>query len=161
MGGRIIKMDIKDDGVRRVTIPDPSKCHICENYLHGIGNCKFCHFEYDDSLPWTTDNFDIFSLDDDCEWSFLQIQYRLKSKGINVLQVLNWWGDNPIVLFGVTAHPSKVAKALGVNEDCIVSDLDIGIMIINLFKEKALRTIFRNVDGEDVSFAELLEGKEK
>ena len=120
---------------------DKNRCHICENYLHGIERCKYCSFEYDDNLPWTNDNdFDIFEIDDDVEWSFLQIQYRLKSKGIDVLQVLNWGDDDSIVLTGVRAYPEKVAKALGVNKECIVSDSDVGIMVINLFKEKVIRT---------------------
>ena len=118
-----------------------NKCHICSNYLHGINRCKYCSFEYDDDLPWTNDTeWDIFSIDDDVEWSFLQIQYRLKSKGIDVLQVWNWCpDDNAIVLVGVRAYPDKVAKALQIHRESIVSDLDVGIMVINLFKEKYLR----------------------
>ena len=120
---------------------DKNRCHICENYLHGIERCKYCSFEYDDNLPWTNDvDWDIFEIDDDVEWSFLQIQYRLKSKGIDVLQVLNWGDDDSIVLTGVRAYPEKVAKALGVNTECIVSDSDVGIMVVNLFKEKVMRT---------------------
>ena len=120
---------------------DKMKCHICSNYLHGIERCKYCSFEYDDNLPWTNDTeFDIFSIDDDVEWSFLQIQYRLKSKGVDVLQVYNWYpDDNCIVLIGVRAYPDRVARALGVHRDCIVSDLDAGIMVVNLYMEKCLR----------------------
>ena len=120
---------------------DKMKCHICSNYLQGIERCKYCSFEFDDGLPWTNDvDFDIMDIVDEVEWSFLQIQYRLKSKGIDVLQVLNWYDDNSIVLTGVRAYPEKVARALGVNQECIVSDSDVGIMVINLFKEKVMRT---------------------
>ena len=117
------------------------KCHICSNYLHGIERCKYCSFEFDDDLPWTNDReWDIFEIDDDEEWSFLQIQYRLKSKGIDVLQVYNWYpDDNAMVLVGVRAYPDRVARALGVHQECIVSDLDVGIMVINLYMERHLR----------------------
>jgi rubredoxin len=95
---------------------DKMKCHICSNYFHGLGQCKYCEFEYDDSLPWTTDTeWDIFDVDSEVEWSFLQIQYRLKSRGVDCLQVLDWWDNSVIVLIGVRAFPSKVAEALKVH----------------------------------------------
>ena len=120
---------------------DKMKCHICSNYLQGIQRCKYCSFEFDDDLPWTNDvDFDILNIDNDVEWDFLQIQYRLKSKGIDVLQVLSWWDDNILVLIGIRAYADKVARALGVNRECIVEDLEVGIMVINLFKEKVMRT---------------------
>lgn len=120
---------------------DKMKCHICANYMQGIERCKYCSFEFDDDLPWTNDvDFDILNIDNDVEWDFLQIQYRLKSKGIDVLQVLSWWDNNILVLIGIRAYADKVAMALGVNRECIVEDLDIGIMVINLFKEKVMRT---------------------
>ncbi len=120
---------------------DKMKCHICSNYLHGIERCKFCSFEYDDDLPWTNDvNWDIFEIDDDVEWSFLQIQYRLKSQNIDCLQVINWFDDNVIILIGCNAYMDRIARALGVDEESMVQDLDIGITVINLFKEKVIRT---------------------
>ena len=64
---------------------------------------------------------------------------RLHYKGIDVLQVINWFEDNVIILIGCNAYMDRIARALGVHEDCIVSDLDMGIMVINLFKEKWLR----------------------
>ena len=119
---------------------DRMKCHICSNYLHGIERCKYCSFEYDDSLPWTDPcQWDVLDLDDDVEWSFLQIQYRLKSKNIDCLQVINWFEDNVIILIGCNAHMDRIARALGVHVDCMVQDLDIGITVVNLFKEKYLR----------------------
>ena len=114
-------------------------CKICDNYLFGLDRCKYCSFEYRDDLPWTSDDFDIFEIDSDMEWSFLQIQYRLKSKSINCLQVLDWADNNVLVLIGVHGSPCKVAKALRVHEECISSDSDIGIMVINLYQEKAIR----------------------
>lgn len=120
---------------------DRMKCHICSNYLHGIERCKFCSFEYDDDLPWTNDvDWDIFEIDDDIEWSFLQIQYRLKSQNIDCLQVINWFDDNVIILIGCNAYMDRIARALGVDKESMVQDLDIGITVINLFKEKVIRT---------------------
>lgn len=117
-----------------------NKCRVCDNYMRGTDTCKFCHFEWATEYPPTDDyGWDIFDIDDDVEWSFLQIMDRLKYKGIDVLQVINWYDDNVIILIGVRDYPDKVARALGVHEDCIVSDLDMGIMVINLFKEKWLR----------------------
>lgn len=117
-----------------------NKCRVCENYLRGVDTCKFCHFEWALEYPPTDDyGWDVLDLDDDVEWSFLQIMDRLHYKGIDVLQVINWFDDNVIILIGVKDYADKVARALGVHEDCIVSDLDLGIMVINLFKEKWLR----------------------
>ena len=117
------------------------KCHICSNYNHIHEECSNCKFEYDDNLPWTNDDsWDIFKINDDEEWSHLQIMYRLKKFDIDVLQVYNWVpDDNSIVLVGVRAYPERVARALGVDMESIVSDLDAGIMVINLFKERYLR----------------------
>lgn len=143
-------------------IMSSTKCKICEHYLFGIGRCKFCNFQYDDSLPWTSDDWDIFDVDSEVEWSFLQIQYRLKSCGVDCLQVLDWWDNSVIVLIGVRAFPSKVASALGVNEECISSDADIGIMVINLYQEKAMRTLFKDtVNDRDVTVDELLGGEDE
>lgn len=142
---------------------DNMKCHICSNYLHGLERCKYCEFEYDESLPWCDDTeWDIFDVDSEVEWSFLQIQYRLKSKGVDCLQVLDWWDNSVIVLIGVVAFPWKVARALGVHEECISSDSDIGIMVINLYKEKAMRTLFKDtVNDEEVTVDELLGGEDE
>lgn len=119
---------------------DSVKCKICTNYLYGIKRCKFCEFEYNDGLPWTNDiEWDIFDIDDEVEWSFLQIQYRLKSKNIDVLQVINWFDDNVIILIGAKASSRDIADCLQVHEESMVQDQDIGITVINLFKEKWLR----------------------
>ena len=117
------------------------KCHNCENYLHGLERCKFCSYQFDDSLAWNDNSkWDIFEIDDEIEWSFLQIQYRLKAHGIDCLEVINWCpNDNVIVIFGVKSYPEKVAEVLGVHRDSIVSDSEIGIMVINLFMEKYFR----------------------
>ena len=120
---------------------DRMKCHICSNYLQGIERCKYCNFEYDDSLPWTDPcEWDVLDLDDDVEWSFLQIMYRLKAFKIDCLQVFNWFDNDDILLIGVREmYPDRIAKALGVHKECISLDSDVGICVVNLFKEKYLR----------------------
>lgn len=116
------------------------KCRVCKHYISEDQGCNKCEFDWSDEYPPVLDDeWDIFNIDDDVEWSFLQIQDRLKYNGIDCLQVLNWYDDNAIVLIGVKAYGDRVAKALGVHEECISEDLDIGIMVVNLFKEKWLR----------------------
>lgn len=116
------------------------KCRVCENYLRGIDACKFCSFEWATEYPPCDDwEWDILDLDDEIEWSFLQIQDRLKFKGIDCVMVLNWYDANAILIMGCMAYASTLAQALGVHEECIVQDLQYGISIINLFKEKWLR----------------------
>ena len=113
-------------------------CKICKNFENE--ECKFCSFEFDEDLPWTNDEkWDIFNINDNIEWSYLQIMYRLKSKGIDCLQVLDWYDNNAIVIIGCNAFNSRVADALGVHEECMVSDEDVGIKVVNLFKELYLR----------------------
>ena len=126
---------------------DKMKCHICSNYLHGIERCKYCSFEYDNSLPWTDPvDWDVLSIDDDVEWSFLQIMYRLKSRNIDCLQVFNWFDGDDILITGIREmYPDLIAKALGVHKECISLDSDVGICIVNLFMEKCLRKLDEKV----------------
>ena len=111
------------------------KCRSCRNFLWKLNNCKFCSYEHIDNK----NDWDILDLDDEEEWSFLQIQYRLKDKGIDCLQVINWFDGNVVILIGVRAYPEKVARALNVHQAVISDDSDIGIMVINLFQEKYVR----------------------
>lgn len=116
------------------------KCRVCKHYISEDEGCTKCEFDWSDEYPPVLDDeWDIFNIDDDVEWSFLQIQDRLKYKGIDCLQVLNWYDGNAIVLIGVKAYGERVAKALGMHSECISEDSEIGIMVVNLFKEKWLR----------------------
>ena len=116
------------------------KCSVCENYLRGVDRCKFCSFEWATTYtPCDDVSWDIFELDEEEEWSFIQIQDRLKYKGIDCLMVLNWCDDNVILLMGCNAYAHKIANALNVHKECIVQDLDYGVTVINLFMEKPLR----------------------
>lgn len=112
------------------------KCRVCKHYISEDEGCTKCEFDWSDEYPPVLDDeWDIFNIDDDVEWSFLQIQDRLKYKGIDCLQVLNWYDGNAIVLIGVKAYGERVAKALGMHSECISEDSEIGIMVVNLFKE--------------------------
>ena len=81
---------------------------------------------------------DILDLDDDIEWSHLQIMYRLKAKDINCIRADIWFNNNIAVVVGANASNYKIAKALGIHERCISSD-EYGMKIINLYEEKAIR----------------------
>ncbi|WP_458456506.1 hypothetical protein [Methanobrevibacter sp.] len=116
------------------------KCSVCENYLRGIDTCKFCSFEWATSYnPCLDEEWDILNIDEEEEWRFKQIQDRLKYKGIDCLIVLDWFGDNIILLFGCNDHNARIARALDVHEECIVNDLEYGVVGINLYKEKMIR----------------------
>ena len=116
------------------------RCNNCSNYLSKLERCKFCYYEFDESLSWNNDDdWDILELDDDVEWSHLQILYRLHSKGIECLFADIWWDNNMAFLVGVKASDERVARALGIKEEVIYNDYEHGLMILNLFKEKYLR----------------------
>ena len=123
------------------------KCRVCENYLRGLDNCKYCSFEWAKEYPPCIDTpYDIFEMDDDIEWSHLQLLDRLHYKGIECLFADIWVDNNIAYLIGVRADKSRVADALHISEDVIYSDPDKGFMIINLFQEKYLRGLLSD-DG--------------
>ena len=111
------------------------KCVYCANYFKELGTCKFCHYEYQ---PLDED-WDIFELDDDVEWSHLQIQHHLADNGIECIMADIWVDENVAFLVGCYAKPNRIADALGINEECIYSEDMHGLVIINLFQEKWLR----------------------
>ena len=114
------------------------KCEICTHFING--ECKYCQFEYDEEYnPFRNDDWDILDLDDECEWSHLQIQYRLWAKGIECLMADIWYGNNLAYLIGVKASRRDVADALNIHEDVVYDAGEMPILIINLFQEKYLR----------------------
>lgn len=131
---------------------DKMRCNICDNYLRGIEKCKFCHFEWASELPWTDDvSWDILDIDEEIEWEHLQIQYRLKAKGIECLLVDVWFDSNLVILFGVKDTARRIAKALNVDEDIIYCNIEQGYCIVNLYQEKAIRL---GLDEEIGNFGE-------
>ena len=116
------------------------KCRVCDNYLSGINTCKFCSFEWRTDYPPTIDvPFDIFDLNDDDEWTHLQLLDRLHYKGIECLRADIWFDNNLAYLIGVKASRERVAEALHLHPEVVYSNPEDCIMIINLFQEKYLR----------------------
>lgn len=105
--------------------------------MYGLDSCKFCHFEYDEF--YTRDDWDILNLDDDEEWSHLQVLKRLHSKNLPCLFVDMWTDNNMVVLIGCNVFSNKLAEVLGVHEECIYNEPDQAFVIINLYQEKCLR----------------------
>jgi hypothetical protein len=116
-----------------------TKCNICSNYLNGVDRCKYCEFEYDEEYnPCRDDDWDILDLDDNEEWSHLQIMDRLLYKGIKCYEADIWWNRNMAYLLGCDGKDHEIASALGIHEEIISNSCD-GLIILNLFQEKYLR----------------------
>lgn len=124
------------------------KCDLCKHREY-IGStdpfrlsdwkCDYCKFEYDDTLPYHKDDWDIFSLDDDFEWSHLQILHRLHIKGVPCISADIWSDNNIAILIGCNAFSSKIASALNIHEDVVYAGNDNCFVVINLYMEKVLR----------------------
>ena len=123
------------------------KCKICTNYDFIDEKCCNCEFEFDEDLYWNNDEkWDILELDDDYEWSHLQIMYRLKSKNIECITADIWWDNDLAIIIGADKSVESVAEALGVSDDVVYDAGLKPLYIINLFKEKWLRGYFNDVD---------------
>ena len=117
-----------------------NKCKICEKYDFEKEQCSFCKFEYAEDLYWNDDSqWDILKMDDDIEWSHLQIMYRLKAKNIDCLYTDIWFDNKLAYILGAKASGKDVAQALGVHEEVVYDGGENPILIINLFQEKYLR----------------------
>lgn len=114
-----------------------NKCGYCENYMVGLDECKFCHFEPEEE--YLKDDWDILNLDEDYEWEHLQIMYRLQSQNIDCLGADIWYDNNMAYLVGCTSNSDRIAKALGIHVECIYSQFELGFVILNLFQEKCIR----------------------
>lgn len=122
------------------------KCDFCANYLDGIDECKFCSFEYEER--YSSDDWDILKLDDDVEWSHQQIMKRLHSKGIDCISADIWFDNDTGFILGCFASTSKIASVLGLYKESVYGNLDNGLIILNLFKEKHLRASNTHRCGE-------------
>ena len=126
-----------------------NRCRICKHYVFNPNKetfygedhneCEYCKFEYNEDLPYDNDNWDIFELDDDFEWSHLQILDRLDRKGVPCIATDIWIDNNLAILTGCTAFTSKIANALNIHEEVIYPVGDTTMIIINLYMEKCLR----------------------
>lgn len=113
------------------------KCNYCAHFIDETTVCEYCKFEYHEI--YTDDNWDIFSLDDEIEWSNFQIQYRLKQQGIECLYADIWYDNNIAFIIGAKANAARVARALRIHVESIYDDFEHGFMILNLLEEKLLR----------------------
>lgn len=116
------------------------RCRVCENYLRGIEQCKFCSFEWAIDYPPTNKRyFDIFELDDDVEWTHLQMMDRLKYMGIDCLFADIWADNNLAYIIGANKDAHRVAEALNVHKESVYDCGEHPMLIINLFQEKYIR----------------------
>lgn len=122
-----------------------TKCGYCANFMYNINRCKFCHFEPVEY--YSRDNFDILELDEDYEWVHLQILYRLHSKNLPCSFADIWTDNNIAILMGCNVQTWKIAKVLGVHEECIYNWSDQAMIIINLYMEKCIRKKEAKEDG--------------
>lgn len=125
------------------------KCDLCKHrelmdttdpFRLSDWKCSHCQFEYDEeTLPYHKDDWDIFNLDDDFEWSHLQILHRLHVKGVPCITADIWTDNNIAILTGCNAFPSKIASALNIHEETVYVWNDTTMVVINLYMEKCLR----------------------
>ena len=116
------------------------RCRVCDNYLRGAETCKYCQFEWAVDYPPTSDGeWDILDLDDNIEWSHLQIIDRLYAKGIECLSADIWYENNLAYIIGAKASRERVAEVLGVHDEVVYEQPELCLMILNLFQEKYLR----------------------
>ena len=118
-------------------------CEICNNYFEETDECKYCQYDPDESKLFRRDDWDIFKLDDDIEWSHIQVLKRLHSKDIDCTFVDIWTNDNIAILVGCNTNNFKIAQALQIHEEVIYNDFDHAFVIINLFQEKYLRGMLK------------------
>ena len=113
------------------------KCGYCANYMSELDRCKFCHFEYKESV--IKDDWDIFNLDEDDGWEHKQLLNRLHSKNVNCISADIYFDNNIAFLIGCYATSQKIANALNLNVESVYGNNDSGLVILNLHKEKAMR----------------------
>lgn len=112
--------------------------------MEALDTCKFCHYEENE---YKEDKWDILKLDDDEEWSHIQIHNRLHLKGIECLFVDIWGNDNLAILIGCNGSVDKVADALNIHRHCIYYDAEHQMLILNLLEEKIFRMMENDVEG--------------
>lgn len=116
------------------------KCRVCEHYYGGLDTCKFCSFEWATEYPPCNDwEWDILNLDDDIEWSHIQILDRLHYKGLPCLFADMWSNNNIVLLVGCNVFTSRIAEVLGVHEECVYNWSDQSFVIINTYQERCIR----------------------
>lgn len=116
------------------------KCKFCSNYMGELDTCKFCHFEFDeDSDYYVSDDWDILNLPEENGWEHIQILDRLHLNGIECFSADIWFDNDMAYLTGCFEHTDKIAKVLGLNRESVYNDVDCGLVLLNLYKEKMIR----------------------
>lgn len=85
------------------------------------------------------DNFDILNLNDDVEWSHIQLFHHLWDNGIKCLYCDMYTDDNLAIIVGCNALDNELSRVLGVHKDCIYRFDELGLIVLNLYQEKCLR----------------------
>ena len=117
-----------------------NRCRVCDNYLRGMEQCKFCSFEWASDYPPTDDiDWDILDINDDIEWGHFQLRDRLYYKGIECLMTDIWYDNNLALIIGARANGEQIAEALNIHPEVVYDFSDNGLMILNLYQEKCLR----------------------
>ena len=119
------------------------KCRICKKYNKDLDECLCCEFEFDEDTP-LYDDWDILELDDDYEWSHIQIMDRLKSEGIDCLFADIWTDDNMAFIVGCNERTHKIAGVLNIHEEVIYNDSEHSFIMLNLFQEKYIRGLLKD-----------------
>lgn len=115
------------------------RCRVCENYLRGLEQCKFCSFEWALDYPPTSDyGFDLLDLDGEIEWEHLQLMDRLYYKKIECL-FADIFPDELAFIIGCNSSSEKIADALNVDKRSVYCDYEHSLIIVNLIQEKLIR----------------------
>lgn len=123
-------------------------CKFCKHFDEEEEVCSECiGYELDEKKFFQQNVFDIFSLDDDVEWSHIQIMEQLKNHGIECTFVDIFINDNMAWILGCNERDDRIARALNIHKDCIYNDYEHCVVFLNLFQEKYLRGMLN--DGND------------
>ena len=88
-------------------------------------------------------DWDILNIDEEEEWTHIQIRDRLNECNIDCY-FADMWVDDMAFLIGCNASDYQIAKALGIHRECIYNDFEHCFVILNLFQEKYLRGLLKD-----------------
>lgn len=118
-------------------------CKFCKKYNEETDECQVCQYDIDEAKLFAKDDWDILNLDDDVEWSHIQILNRLHQKGVDCTFCDIWTNSDIAFLVGCNERDFRIARALNIHEEVIYNDFDHCFVILNLFQEKYLRGWFK------------------
>ena len=88
-------------------------------------------------------NFNILNLNDDVEWSHIQLQNHLWDNNIQCLYCDMYTNDNLAILVGCNVLDYELSRVLGVHKDCIYRFDELGLIVLNLYQEINLHKILQ------------------